>query len=473
MNAARSRTRPRPALAAAALALGSALVAPATAAAQPPAAAAADGALPPLTLGAAARVAAARAAGVEVARANVEQAEARLRQQRSALLPQITGTGAFQDRTFNTATLGLAIPTGTNPVTGQPNPPIFDPRGEIAGPVPVWDVRGRLQASLFDPSLYGRVRAARLAVGATAADTATQGQGAAAQAAAAYVRVLRADALHQARQADSTLAAELLGIAREQLKAGVGVGLDVTRAESQLAAVRAQLIAARNDRDRTRVDLRRALNLPMAAPVTLADALLALPTDAPIPDEGAAIATARARRPELRVLDAQLVAQREAVRATRAEALPSVGVVGDQGWSFKPGGALLPTYNVGVQLSVPLFDGFRREGRVEESRAQLAALEVRRRDLGEQVGADVRGALIDLATATEQVGAARERVRLGEQEVTQARDRFRAGVAGNADVITASLNLSAARAALVEALAAYQGARVALARAEGAVTELP
>ena len=51
---------------------------------------------------------------------------------------------------------------------------------------------------------------------------------------------------------------------------------------------------------------------------------------------------------------------------------------------------------------------------------------------------DVRGALLDLASAREQVDAARERQRLAEQEVQQARDRFRAGVAGNADVITAS-----------------------------------
>jgi outer membrane protein TolC len=57
--------------------------------------------------------------------------------------------------------------------------------------------------------------------------------------------------------------------------------------------------------------------------------------------------------------------------------------------------------------------------------------------------------------------------------VAQARDRFRAGVAGNADVITASLSLNAARTAHVDALAAYHAARVALARAEGAVTELP
>jgi hypothetical protein len=64
------------------------------------------------------------------------------------------------------------------------------------------------------------------------------------------------------------------------------------------------------------------------------------------------------------------------------------------------------------------------------------------------------------------------RLRLGEQEVAQAQERFRAGVAGNADVITASLNLNAARTQYIDALTALQAARVALARAEGLVTTL-
>jgi outer membrane protein len=85
----------------------------------------------------------------------------------------------------------------------------------------------------------------------------------------------------------------------------------------------------------------------------------------------------------------------------------------------------------------------------------------------------VRGALLDLRAAREQTEAAGERLHLAEQEVAQARDRFRAGVSGNADVITASLSLNAARTAYVDALAAAQSARVALARAQGVVTELP
>ena len=86
---------------------------------------------------------------------------------------------------------------------------------------------------------------------------------------------------------------------------------------------------------------------------------------------------------------------------------------------------------------------------------------------------EVRSAIIDLASARDQVAAARERLRLGQQEYAQAQDRFRAGVAGNADVVTASLALNSARNLLIDALAAYQTARVQLARAEGTATALP
>jgi outer membrane protein len=85
---------------------------------------------------------------------------------------------------------------------------------------------------------------------------------------------------------------------------------------------------------------------------------------------------------------------------------------------------------------------------------------------------DVRGAFLDIASAREQVDAARERQQFAEQEVAQARERFRAGVAGNADVITALASLNAARTGVIDALTAYQSARVSLARAEGIVSQI-
>jgi outer membrane protein TolC len=125
-----------------------------------------------------------------------------------------------------------------------------------------------------------------------------------------------------------------------------------------------------------------------------------------------------------------------------------------------------------VQLSWSIYDGRHRSAQEQQQEAMARDIEARRRDLQQQVAVDVRGALLDMASAREQVDAARERQRLAEQEVQQARDRFRAGVAGNADVITASLTLNNARTGLVDALTAYQAARVSLARAEGTVQQL-
>ena len=100
-------------------------------------------------------------------------------------------------------------------------------------------------------------------------------------------------------------------------------------------------------------------------------------------------------------------------------------------------------------------------------------IDVRRRDVRQQVAIQIHGAVLDLRSAREQLDAARDRLRLSEQAVVQARDRFRAGVSGNLDVITASIDLNSARNLEIDALTAYQSARVSLARAQGAVTSLP
>jgi outer membrane protein len=336
------------------------------------------------------------------------------------------------------------------------------------------DVRGRVAANLLDLGALGRLRAARSAERAGEADAEHEAEVSAAQAAAAYLRALRADGQLRARVADSALALELLDIARNQLRAGTGVALDVTRAQSQVATTRAALIAARNERDRAQLDLHRALDLPLDAPLRLAERLADVPNDesAP-PDEREAVARAMSRRADLRAAAARLDAARKQAGAVRAERLPTVSGYVDQGAIGKNPQHLLNTYDFGVQVSLPLFDGLRREGRLEEQRAVASEAEVRRRDLEAQAAVEVRGALLDLQAAREQVAAAGERVALAEQELSQARDRFRAGVAGNADVITASLGLNAARTASVDALTAFHTARVALARAQGTLTELP
>jgi outer membrane protein TolC len=294
-----------------------------------------------------------------------------------------------------------------------------------------------------------------------------------ASAAAVYVRAMRADAQVHARSADSALARELLDIAQRQLDVGVGVALDVTRARAQLAGIRSQLIGARGERDRSRLELTRVLGLDGATPLSLRDSLSpGSPADS-IPGEAAAIALAQGRRSDLSVAAAATETAKRGLWAVRAERLPSMGVFGDDGLTSNSYSHLLGTYTYGFQVTLPVFEGFRAQSHSRQAEALLHEAQARQHDVELQVATDVRSAVIELASSREQVGAAQERLTLGEQELSQARERFRAGVAGNADIIIAQLNLTQARSQYVDALAALQMARVSLARAQGRVTELP
>ncbi len=435
----------------------------------PPAVAAAQQPTPQrLSLADAVRMASRQSALVESAALRTAQAQAQVTETRSAFLPNLRAGATESQVTLNSATFGFNFPS-------QPGqPPLLDPLGQIIGPVATLDMRASATQTLFDPAALGRVRASRAGAAAVGVGQSAAAEQAADKAASAYVQALRADAQLSARLADSSLAADLLTIAQDQLTAGVGVALDVTRAESQLAGVRAQLIAARNDEARSRLNLARALNLPLETPFTLTDSLTALDgvPGASADDVAAAVAEAMRQRPDVRALQAQLRAAQAQVNAVRDERLPSVNAFANGGYIGLRLSHLLATYSWGVELSVPVFDGNRRGARVTQQSAVIREIEVRERDLQQQVAADVRGAVLDLSSARQAVAAARERVRLAEQEVAQARDRFAAGVAGNADVITASLTLNGARTQLIDAETAFQSARVALARAEGRTTSL-
>jgi outer membrane protein TolC len=362
--------------------------------------------------------------------------------------------------TLNSATFGISLPG-------------FDPSGQIIGPVRTPDVRISGAFTLFDLAAIRRVRSARAGARAAGADAAAVADEAGARAAGAYVTLLRVEALLEARTADSTLASELLGIAQRGAAAGVSVALDVTRAEAQLAEARSDLIGARRDRDLARLTLLRRLGLPLDAVVVLSDRLDGPALAEPSPAADSAVARALRDRPDVRAAAEGDRAAGDRLSSIRAEYLPSVGIFGDQGFSGGPYANLLRTYSYGIRVSVPIFDGLRRSARVDEQTAQLREGEARERDLRQQVEADVRGALLDVASGREQVAAGRERLRLADREYAEARERFRTGVSGNADVVQASSSLNRARTRLVDALVNFHLARVALARAQGTVTLLP
>ena len=88
-----------------------------------------------------------------------------------------------------------------------------------------------------------------------------------------------------------------------------------------------------------------------------------------------------------------------------------------------------------------------------------------------QIDYEVRSALLDLAAAAEQVEVARSSIDLSTQALTQARDRFSAGVTDNLEVVQAQESLAAASENYISSLYSHNVAKVALARAIGFAEE--
>ncbi len=399
---------------------------------------------------------------VALATLRTNEADARVRQARAALLPSLSVSGAWLNRTFNSKSLGIEFP----PIGGQSLP-------ELIGPFNNYDARFNATQTLFDWSSVKRVRAAGAQADGSRAERGVTVEASVLTTAIAYVRAVRAQAVVGARQADSGIAAELVGLAEAQRAAGVSPAIDVTRARAQLAAAQGLLLVAKNQLDRGRIDVTRGLGLDPATPLAFTDSLAPSLGAAEVPvQRDSSIAAALANRPELLAEAARAAAARQTGSAIRAERLPRLQLAGDYGVNGRTVPNAIATRDITLQVSVPILDGFRREARLDEQDAVVRESQVREGDLRRQIAAEVDAALLDLGSAEAQQVVAREQLRLAESELSQSRERFKAGVAGNIDVITAQAGLIRARDTEIDARFAAATARISLARAAGVARTL-
>jgi outer membrane protein len=376
------------------------------------------------------------------------------RQSLAGLLPNIAGAAYQASVTQNLAALGFQ--TGTFPGI----------QTTFIGPFNNFDARARLVQTIFSLSAIRNFQAGRAGVRLAEEQQSLAREQVAAATALTYLEVLRSDRAVAAARVNVELAQTLLTLARDQRNAGIATGVDVTRAETRLAQEQVRLAQAETFLEQARLNLQRVVGLRLGAPLTLTDPLRF--TTETLPAVEAAVAQAGETRPEIRIAERQLTLLDYERRAVRAELLPSLEFVGDYGISgITPTNTALPTRRAAIQLNVPIFNGGLTRGRIEVATSRERQAELELGSVRGQVEEDVRLAYATLRTTAEQVRAADQTVTLAERELEMARDRFRAGVGDNVEVVTAQTTLSNARDAQVNALAQYNAARLNLAAALG------
>ncbi len=392
-------------------------------------------------------------AEVQIAAEAEKQADANTRAQRSQLLPNVTGTAGYINQSLNLGARGFQFP-------GVPSK---------VGPLGTSDVRVQFNEPLLDLSLIRRYRAVKQAGSTSKLETESLRNRIAAMVATLYFNAQRAKSQVQAVEAQIDLDENLLKLARDRKDAGVGTGLDVTRAESRLAADRHDMIRAENDVRTAELRLLRAMGERPTLQIELTGD--SLPAVQLAGSEDESIAQALRLRPELKAEDGKVDAARMNSSAVHAERFPAVRSLADYGNSGNRT-SFLPTNTVGVQLSVPLFDGGLRSAHRAVAESQARQAETRRRDVRDEIEVDVRVAIDNVRSARRQSAAAQQALKLAQEELELATLRFESQVTTQIDVINAQSQLAEARSREVTAAFAVKAAEVEYLRATGKLLPL-
>ena len=398
---------------------------------------------------------------VKLAQEAIRQAEARAGEARAALLPDIEGAASEESQTRNLKAFGLSFPQ--IPILGFTIP-------TFVGPYDVFDARVSATQSVFDFSSIRNYQAAKAAVEAVKADNQGTRDQVSDQVARAYLAGLRAQAARDTAKSNVELSEALVRLAQSTKAAGTGTGIEITRAEVQLANDRQQLVVAQNGVERAHLQLLKVIGLRLENPVELTAALAYTPLENV--DATQALETARQNRAELKAQGFRETSAKLSYSAAKFERLPSLAAFGDYGSSGSEPNNSVPTRTYGASLRIPIFDGGRRDARRAESASQYRQEQIRTADLRDQIELDVRLALQSLRAADAEVKAAEDGVKLAHNELAQAERRYKAGVTNSIEVTDAQARLQRALDNRINALYDYNIARIDYGTATGTIRSM-
>ncbi|QSN61168.1 TolC family protein [Caballeronia sp. M1242] len=248
--------------------------------------------------------------------------------------------------------------------------------------------------------------------------------------------------------------------AQTQLEQAVA---DVNRAEGELRTALGVLAADMGLRPDEPIVVERAGEALLPAPV-LNESI------------GALIDDVRRTHPAVRVAEGRYEAAVSKIGRARADGLPSLSLVAEYSRNNQPaspglGTASFPAIShqayIGVQISIPFFDGFARHYQVEHAHAEADVLESTLELARDRAGLEVWRAWQSLCTATTQVTQSEKLLTLARRAYEASRRRYGAGVADILELLNTQATLAGAQQRRIRSIGDWRKARIDLASKRG------
>lgn len=392
---------------------------------------------------------------VQVSNLSVAQSEEDRRIARAALMPQVSLTTSERVSRRNLeAFIGRRLP-------GVP---------QHAGPFTTFEAGPMFSMPIFDLTLWRRWQAAHQGVKGIEAQELTVREQTTLLVASQYLASLRAVAEVRATESRARLAQELYDQAIELQRQGIGTRIDTLRAQVRLQNEKQRAIVAQTQLKTALHGVVRLLNLDPLQAVELTDEMTFFET--PECPAAPTLERALASRPELKALESRELVATFQKKAANGARLPRIRLEG--GWAYQglSAATAIPSYQYQATLEVPLFTGGRIRAEAARADLELRKIAQEKQDWRNRIAWEVKTAIDQLAAARHEVEVTNLGATLAEEEVAQARERFREGVAGNIEVTTAQDALARAHDNQISALYRYSQARADLARAMGGIETL-
>lgn len=281
----------------------------------------------------------------------------------------------------------------------------------------------------------------------------------------AYLQVIEAASRIEAAQAQVRNAQAIYDQAQEELHAGTSPKIDVTRSGVQLHNEQYNLSVARNNFEIAKLNLGRAIGLPLGQQFELADSVPYADIDPPSVDD--ALQQAYRSRNDFRAALAGVQVAQKDLSAARGQRFPVVAVNGGYGVQGPAFGHSHGIFGFQAGVSVPVFTGERIKGDVTIAESALRARKAEAENLRGQVDYDVRTSYLNLQAAKEQVSVAKQNVDLANENLDRSKERFASGVTDSVEVVQAQQSLASANDQYIVSLYSHNLAKLQLARALG------
>ncbi len=379
----------------------------------------------------------------------LRQSKGQQRVTRSALLPNLNAAFRENYLTEDLKAMGIHIP-------GIPS---------VVGPLNYYDLRVTLTQSLFDMTSLNNYRASRESVRANeqliqdARDTIVLAVG------ASYLQVISAKARIESAKAQLETASAIHKQTSQRREAGLAAQLEVNQDLVKLQTEQQRLATLENDLARQKINLARLTGLPPTDRYDISDNIdFSAPPPLSVED---AIKQALESRADLKAAQAQVSAAEKSRAAARAERLPTAGVsadVGVIGDRFNDGSH---TYTVAGSVKIPIWQGGRVAGDIEQSEAALDQRRAELEDVRGRIESDIRNAYLDLKAAASQLDLSRNNQGVARDNLRLTKEKFEVGVSDSVEVTQAVEAVASADLDYITALFAHNLAKLSLARALG------